>query len=97
VAYFILKDPELLTTADAVFPGVTPILAAGASTALLWERISTTWRWRRIQIEAGALELVMEGVEPTDLSTPPSGALPIEELDQRYNPCFHLAGWDADA
>lgn len=97
VAYFILRRPEMLTTAENVFPGVNPIAVAGASTALLWERITSTWQWRRTQIEAGALELVMEGLEPTDRSVPPDGALPIEALDPRYNPFVHLAGWDAEA
>ena len=97
VAYFILRQPELLTTADNVFPGVNPIAVVGASTSLLWERLSRTWQWRRAQIEAGALELVMEGADPTDRSVPPDGALPIEALDRRYNPFVHLAGWDADS
>jgi len=97
VAYFILREPELLTTADNVFPGVNPITIGGGSTSLLWERLSSTWQWRRDQIEAGSLELVMVGSEPTDRSVPPGGALPIEALDPRYNPFVHLAGWGADA
>ncbi len=97
VAYFILKDPELLTTATGVFPGATPIAVQGASTSLLWQRIETTWRWRRAQIEAGALELALEELEPTDSSTPPAGGLNPEELEQRYNACVNLAGWDQDA
>lgn len=97
VAYFILKQPELLTTAENLFPGVKPIMVSGASTSLLWERIMTTWAWRRAQIEAGALELVSEEVEPTEASQWPDGAVPIEPLDSRYNPFVHLAGWDAGA
>jgi hypothetical protein len=97
VAYFILERPELLTTAAAVFPGVTPISPPGTSTSLLWDRITATWAWRRAQIEAGSLELVMEGLEPTAASQPPAGALAIEELNQQYNACANLVGWDADA
>jgi hypothetical protein len=94
VAYFILREPELLTTSDTVFPGVTPILVPGASTAMLWYRVMATWQWRRTQIEAGALECVMEGVEPTPASQPPPGALAIEELNPRYNPYANLVGWE---
>jgi hypothetical protein len=97
VAYFILQRPELLTTAAAVFPGVTPISPPGTSTSLLWDRIMATWAWRRAQIEAGSLELVMEGLEPTAASQPPAGALAIEELNQQYNACANLVGWDTDA
>jgi hypothetical protein len=39
----------------------------------------------------------MEGLEPTVASAPPSGALTIEELNQNYNACTNLAGWDAGA
>ena len=97
LAYFILKQPELLTTADNVFPGVSAISTPGTSTSQLWDRIMATWAWRRTQIEAGALEVVLDGLEPTDESIPPSGALAIEESDPRYNACLTLAGWDADA
>jgi hypothetical protein len=96
VAYFILRDSALLTP-DPVFPGVQPIAVPGASTALLWDRVMTTWQWRRTQIENGALELVREELEPTPDSTPPPGALLLKEPDQRYNGCVHLAGWDVDA
>jgi hypothetical protein len=97
VAYFILSRPEMLTTADNLFPGLNAVTVPGASTSLLWERITTTWQWRRTQIEAGSLELVIEGVEPTDRSVPPDGALPLETLEPRYNPFMRLAGWDAEA
>jgi hypothetical protein len=97
VGYFILREPELLTTSDTVFPGATPILVPGASTALLWDRIMATWQWRRTQIQAGALECVMEGLEPTTASQPPSGTLTIEELNPLYNSCAHLAGWNEHA
>lgn len=97
VAYFILRDPELLTTADGVFPEVTPIRVTGSSTALVWERIMATWAWRRAQIEAGRLEVVLEATESTEESEPPAGTLAIETLDSRYNPFMHLAGWGADA
>jgi hypothetical protein len=97
VAYFILKQPEMLTTADYLFPGISAITVPGASTSLLWERITSTWQWRRTQIETGALELVLDGLEATDRSVPPDGALFVETLESRYNPFVHLAGWNAEA
>jgi RecB family exonuclease len=97
VGYFILREPELLTTSDTVFPGITPIRVPGASTAMLWDQIMATWAWRRTQIEAGALECVLEGLEPTAASEPPSSALAIEELNPLYNACANLAGWEEGA
>jgi hypothetical protein len=97
VAYFILQQPEFLTTSDNLVPGVSAISVPGSSTSQLWDRIMATWQWRRTQIEAGALEVVLEGLEPTDKSVPPSGALDVEELDARYNDYLNLSGWDAAA
>ena len=37
------------------------------------------------------MELVSDELDPTALSTPPAGALPIEEPEQSYNACVHLA------
>jgi len=94
VAYYILRRGEMLTTAPDLFPGVTAVANAG-STAELWQRIAATWTWRKKQIDAGDIELIFEGLEPTDESKPPPDALPIEPLDPRYNPFVTLAGWEA--
>jgi hypothetical protein len=97
VAYFILRDAQLLPTTDGIFPGTSPVVVPGSSTALLWEKLETTWRWRREQIEAGRLELVLEDVEPTPESAPPAQALTMEPPNERFNPFVYLAGWGADA
>jgi RecB family exonuclease len=97
VAYFILQDAHLLPTQDGVFPGATPVVVAGSSTALVWQKLETTWGWRREQIEAGHLELVTEDVEPTAESTPPALGLAIELQGDRFNAYVYLAGWAADA
>jgi hypothetical protein len=92
VAYFILRQPQVLTT-DDVFPGVAAIHVPGGSAALVWERISAMWRWRRAQMEQGELEVALEHIESTETSVPPGDALPREYLDERYNPFRYLAGW----
>ncbi len=97
VAYFILRDAQLLPTAEGIFPGTSPVVVPGSSTALVWEKLETTWRWRREQIEAGRLELVLEDVEPTPESAPPAQALTMEPPNERFNPFVYLAGWGADA
>jgi hypothetical protein len=97
VAYFILRDAQLLPTTAGVFPGTSPVIVPGSSTALVWAKLETTWRWRREQIEAGDLELALEDVEPTPESVPPAQALTMEPSNERFNPFVYLAGWGADA
>lgn len=94
VAYYILNKGELLTTSAGLFPGVRAVgTEEGATTAQLWDRLQDTWRWRKAQIDTGAIELVFEGLAATDDSAPPVAELPIEPLDPRYNDFIHLAGW----
>lgn len=96
VAYFILRDGELLTTTTGLFPDVRAIdTEEGKTIALLWDQVEKMWAWRRSQVMSGAIELVLDGVEATDASTPPEGLLEVETLDARYNPFIYLAGWEA--
>lgn len=94
VGYYILREGDLLTPADHLFPDARPVLQAEGATAALWEQAKATWRWRRAQIDKGAVELVVDGTEETDESAPPADAMVIEPLDARYNPYGHLAGWE---
>ncbi len=100
VSYFILSRPELLTSSDGFFPGVTPVGVSGEATAQLWERVMSSWRWRGAQIAGGAVEVVLEELDdPQDagLSRPPDDGLTPEVLDSRYNPFLYLAGWSDEA
>ena len=95
VGYYILREADLLTSAQNLFPGARVVLQGEGATAALWEQAKATWRWRRAQVDKGAIELVVDGTEATDESAPPSDAMLIEPLDARYNPYTHLAGWEA--
>jgi hypothetical protein len=97
VAYFILNDAQMLTTTGGIFPGATSVSVAGTSTSQVWDRILVSWAWRRRQLEAGRIELVLKEVEPTADSIVPSGGLPVEPRDDRYNSFRHLAGWEPNA
>jgi hypothetical protein len=96
VAYFVLREAQMLTTAPGLFPGVRAVDAPQGATAQLWQRIVVTWAWRQQQIASGNIELVLDGLEASADSTPPDGALPIETLNPRYNPYRFLAGWAAE-
>jgi hypothetical protein len=69
-------------------------LPADAS-AELWQRAVATWHWRKAQLDAGEVELVMADMAATDRSIPQPGALAIETLPAQYNPFVHLAGWES--
>jgi hypothetical protein len=94
VGYYILREGDLLTPAGNLFPDARLVSQAEGATAALWEQAKATWRWRRAQIDKGAVELVVDGTEATDESAPPADAMVIEPLDARYNPYGHLAGWE---
>ncbi len=96
VAYYILKNPELLTSARDIFSNVEVIAPPGTSTALIWERILRTWAWRRGQVEVGAIEVALDDLEPTDQSQPPEGALSAAAPDNRFNPFLNLMGWEGE-
>lgn len=95
VGYYILREGDLLTPAENLFPDARLVSQAEGATAALWEQAKATWRWRREQIDKGAVELVVDGTEATDESAPPADAMVIEPLDARYNPYVHLAGWES--
>lgn len=93
VGYYVLREGEMLTPAPDLFPGVRHIPLPEGSTAELWQRAVATWKWRKTQIDAGAIEVVLEDIGANEESTPPSDAMAIEPLDPRYNPFVRLAGW----
>jgi hypothetical protein len=94
VAYYILHGGEMLTTAPGLFPGVSEVVTPEGGTAQLWQRIAAMHAWRKAQIDKGAIELVFEGIEPTEESAAPEDALLVKPPDHQYDPYVHLAGWE---
>lgn len=95
VSYFILKASQLLAPDKAFFPEARPVQSgATGSTPLLWDQFTAAWRWRRSQIDAGMIEVAVEGIEPTPESAGPPDALVPEELPEAYNDYRWLAGWE---
>ncbi len=93
VGYYVLREGEMLSPAPDLFPGVRHIPLPEGATAELWQRAVATWKWRKAQIDAGAIEVVLEDIGANEESTPPADAMAIEPLDPRYNPFVRLAGW----
>ncbi len=95
IAYFILDASRLLTADTAFFKEARAVQTAGAaSTAALWDQFVAAWNWRRAQVDAGRIEVAVEGIEPTPESVPPSGVLDPEELRADYDDYRWLTGWE---
>lgn len=98
VAYFVF-DAGLLYAQDArFFPDADVVDRRGTEdTANLWERFLAAWHWRHAQIVRGAIEVPVDGTEPTGDSEPPTDGLASLEVDERYDDFRHLYGWSAGA
>ena len=95
VSYFILEASRLLSPDRGFFPESRAVQSgARGATPQLWEQFVTAWKWRRSQIDAGMIEVAIEGIEPTPESEGPPGALQPEELPETYNEYHWLAGWE---
>lgn len=95
VSYFIFEASRLLAPDKTFFPEARPVQSgATGSTPLLWDQFIAAWRWRRSQIDAGMIEVAVEGIEPTPESAGPPDALVPEELPEAYNDYRWLAGWE---
>lgn len=98
LAYFILCSGELIATDRGFFPECRLVWknkeVEEEGAAHLWARFIESWQWRRAQLDAGQIELVLDTPEDSEV---PEAGLPAELLNQAYNNYLALAGWGDDA
>lgn len=95
VAYYVLDRGRLFAPDDRAFPAAEVVASdSGENTAQLWQRFVASWKWRKAQIEDGAFEVALESIPETDESVPPEEAMAPEYLNESYNDCRALAGWE---
>ena len=95
LAYFILDEARLLAPGDQAFPQARPCPAKeGENAAQLWQRFLVSWAWRRRQLDAGRVEVALDGISEDDDSVPPPDAIAPEYLNEAYNEYLCLAGWE---
>lgn len=95
LAYFILDEACLLASDDRVFAQARRITPATDETAAhLWQRFVASYAWRREQLNAGRIEVALEGVPEDEDSVPPDEAIAPEYLNEDYNDYLCLAGWE---
>ena len=94
VGYYILAESKLITQHDYYFPDASIVnKTIDESTPHLWERFKATHAWRSKLMQDGKIEVVLEGVDETDVSSPPEDGLKPEVLNPNYNDYLNLAGW----
>ena len=94
LAYYVLDRAQLITLDGEAFPNA--LIApdrSGENPAQLWQRFRESWKWRHEQLLAGNIEVVLEELQETPESVPPSAGLEIEPLSPQYNDYLTLAGW----
>lgn len=95
LAYFILDEARLLAPDEQAFPLARPFPAKdGENAAQLWQRFLASWAWRRQQLDAGRIEVALDGIPEDDDSEPPPDAITPEYLNENYNEYLCLAGWE---
>ena len=98
-AYFILDEARMAVQNNNYFDkaSVCAPTEEYANTPTLWVAFEETWKWRREQLDAGRIELNVEGTEPDEHSLPPDGALPVAEASDRFDDYIVLTGWPEGA
>lgn len=95
LAYFILDEARLLASDNQIFAQARQVKPETDETAAhLWQRFLTSYAWRREQLEAGHIEVALEGILEDEDSAPPETAIAPEYLSESYNDYLCLAGWE---
>lgn len=96
LAYFIIRDAQMLVLNSDYFPhAVVEQAENGESLREFWQRVETTWRWRREQLDRGLIEVTVSDTAPDELSTPGEPGLPMPEQFDTFDDYTLLLGWSA--
>ena len=94
LGFYMIANAQLLATDADFFPNARLVRKANdETTAQLWLQFAQTWKWRRMQLDSGLVEVALDGVETTAESVFPSDGLTAQYLNTAYNDFLHLAGW----
>lgn len=101
IAYFILRNNELLAQDTSFFPNAAIVKCKHTSPGpeSTWQEFLDVWQWRRTLLDDGWIEVPVDGTSPTDgddglpASTPPHGPWRPDESALRYDDYRFLTGW----
>jgi hypothetical protein len=98
LGYFIVRDSRLLVLDSDFFPEATVEQPANGENALqFWQRVETTWQWRREQLDRGLIEVSVCDTEPDETSNPGDLALALPDTFDSFDDYRALTGWRSDA
>lgn len=94
-AYFIVTHGDIVAADTSVFPEAIAFPPETPLTAdAVWRRLLGTCAWRRGQLDAGEIEINIDGTEPDEASRPPEGSLEAMPGGDRFDPFGALTGWE---
>jgi hypothetical protein len=96
VAYFIIDNGVMLAQNTDYFPAAIEVKPKDLENhAVIWQKMKTTWEWRRKQLDSGLIEVTVGGTEVDAVSSPGEDALNIPETGDHFNDYKVLTGWGA--
>ncbi len=95
VAYYIIDGGGLMLVQDSYyFPAAQAIQAnISENQAVIWQKMQTTWNWRRAQLDQGLIEVTVKGAQPDTDSDPEENALAIPDHNDNFNDYRVLTGF----
>jgi hypothetical protein len=97
-AFYIAATGNVVAPDRTVFPhALVAASATGETIDVLWQRVTSTYRWRRAQLAAGRIECTAEGTEPDNESVAPLDGLELDGGTDRFDPFTWLTGWEDGA
>ena len=94
-AYFIVSSGDIVAADNRIFPSaVTFPPEIPESAEQVWQRLRRTFDWRRAQLDAGAIEVNVDGTEPDERSRSPDDALAAPVYPDNFDDYAELTGWE---
>lgn len=93
-AFFIIESGNLLAQNNFYFPNAYAVAPdIEDNSAQIWQKMKTTYDWRRSQLDQGLIEMTVSGTEPDDDSIPPEDGLDIPDTSDSFSDYGNLCGW----
>lgn len=94
LGYFIIRDARMLVLHHPFFPDAHIVQPDNDESLLeFWQRVETSWQWRRAQLDQGLIEVTVAGTEPDDNSSAGESGLPMAETYDGFDDFTVLTGW----
>jgi ATP-dependent helicase/nuclease subunit B len=94
LGFFIIQEARLLVLDSDYFPNaVIEKTDNGESMLEFWQRVETTWKWRRDQLSKGMIEVTVSDTEPDNDSNAGEPGLDMPQTFDSFDDYSVLTGW----